>query len=44
MVYTFEDHLKKYNLNFSENEVIFEGSNLTKLLLIGFVGVWEPEL
>ena len=33
-----QDLRKKYNVNFVLNEVIFEGKNLTILLIIGFVG------
>lgn len=33
-----QDLRKKYNINFTDNEVIFEGNNLTKLLMIGFFG------
>lgn len=33
-----QDLRKKYNVNFVANEIIFEGRNLSILLLIGFVG------
>ena len=35
-----QDLRKKYNVNFVEGEVIFEGRNLVLLLIIGFAGGW----
>lgn len=35
-----QDLRKKYKVNYIEGEIIFEGNNLVKLLIIGFAGGW----
>jgi uncharacterized membrane protein YfcA len=35
-----QDLRRKYRVNYIDGEIIFEGSALTKLLTIGFVGGW----